>query len=79
MSEPSYEEAAQAIRAEIAKYHDGEFENYDDLIRDLGIASDDLSVIALSLEKRLGVKLDHKQYRAIKDVDSWARAICAPQ
>ena len=64
-----------AVRYEIAKYYDGFFNNYDNLTRDLKILSDDLSVIALSLERRLGVKLDRRQYRAIEDVDSWAQAI----
>lgn len=71
----SYEKVVLAVRAEIAKYRDGEFSNSDDLYRDLGIESDDLSVIALSLEKSLGVKLDRNQYREIKNVNGWAQAI----
>jgi acyl carrier protein len=75
MSNLSYEQAALAVRSEIAKYHDEDFSNSDYFTRYLDIASYDLSVIALSLEKNLGVKLDRRQYLAIKDVDGWAQAI----
>lgn len=71
----SYEQAVLAVRAEISKYHDGEFGNSDDLHRDLDLISDDLSAIALALEKSLRVKLGRNQYREIKNVDGWARAI----
>ena len=71
----SYDQAIFAVRAEIAKYHDGDFNDYDKLTDVLNIASDDLSAIALSLEKKLGVKLDRDQYREIESVHSWGQAI----
>lgn len=70
-----YNQAVAAVRAEIAKYYDEDFSNTDNLSADLGILSDDLSAVALSLEKRTGVKLDSKDYREIATIESWARAI----
>lgn len=75
MVHSSYDDIASLIRSEISKYYDGEFRNTDHLIHDLGILSDDISAIALTLEKRLGIKLDRAEYREIRNVDDWAKAL----
>jgi acyl carrier protein len=63
------------IRAEVSKYHDGEFTDQADFTKDLRLASDDLTEVAISLERLLGVKLDARSYREITNVDAYATAI----
>ncbi|MBO9376471.1 hypothetical protein GG804_06810 [Sphingomonas histidinilytica] len=63
------------LRAEISKYYDKEFSNIDSLYIDLSIASDDLSAIALSIERKYGIKFEKNEYREINNVEEWARVI----
>ena len=64
-----------SIRSEVAKYYDEEFSDTDDFSKDLHINSDDLSAIAISLEKKLGLKIDSKDYRSINNVESYASVL----
>ncbi|WP_157783517.1 hypothetical protein [Rhizorhabdus wittichii] len=63
------------VRAEISKYYDKEFNNIDNLYIDLSIASDDLSAIALSIERKYGIKFERDEYKNINNVEEWARII----
>jgi hypothetical protein len=72
MTSPTYDDILQAIRSEISAYYDGDYGNDDDFVRDLRIASDDLSAVALSLEKRFGRRLTHGDYQRISSVNSYA-------
>lgn len=69
------DEISAAIRGEVAKYLDGEFDDRDDFQTDLGLVSDDLSAIALSLEKRFGVQIDRRRYRTVTNVESYAELV----
>jgi acyl carrier protein len=71
----SYDEIVSIIRSEIAEYYDGQFNNDDHFVRDLRIASDDLSAAALSLEKRFGIRLSYREYQQIGNVSSYAKML----
>lgn len=75
MAKVEYEQVAASIREEIKNYHDDPFSDNDDFTEDMRILSDDLSAIALSLERKLGIKLDRKQYSGVTNVRSYAEAI----
>jgi len=72
---PDYDTIVHSIREEISKYYDGNYSNTDSFTRDLHIASDDLSVVAISLEKKFSIKLGSQEYRDITNVESYARAL----
>jgi acyl carrier protein len=63
------------VRTEISKYYDKEFNNNDNLYIDLSISSDDLSAIALSIERKYGIKFERDEYKNINNVEEWARII----
>jgi hypothetical protein len=71
-------EITALVRVEVAKHTAVvQFRNTDDLLNDLGIDDDDLTAIALDLERQLHVKLDGIQYRQIANVITWAEALHA--
>ena len=63
------------IRAEVARYYDGYFSDDDDFTTTLRIASDDLSFMAIELEKKFGIRLNRQAYAGIGNVRSFAQAI----
>lgn len=71
----STHDVAEIIRAEIAKHVSREFSDTDDFVRDLHLLSDDLTAIALSIERRLGVRLDRREYSKISDLRSYAEVL----
>ena len=71
----SYNEIVSVIRDVVSQYYDEEFSNTDRFGSDIDLISDDLTAIALEVEKKLGVRLDRKEYRSIENIDSYARAI----
>lgn len=64
-------ELASVIHDEVAKYADREFGDADGFVSDLKLASDDLSAIALTLEKRFNVKIERHRYRDVSNVDDY--------
>jgi acyl carrier protein len=72
MPNPTYDDVVLAIRSEISAYYDDDYGNDDHFVRDLRIASDDLSAVALSLEKRFGRRLPRDDYQHIWSVNSYA-------
>jgi hypothetical protein len=75
MAKMENEQVASLIRDEIKKYHDDLFSDDDDFTIDMKLLSDDLSAIALSLEHKLGVRLDRNEYRCITNVRSYTEAV----
>jgi acyl carrier protein len=71
----SLEAVASIIRSEVAYYARIEFSDTDDFVKDVHLHSDDLTEIALTVEKRLGVKLDRREYRKIHNVSTFAGAV----
>jgi acyl carrier protein len=71
----SIEDIVAAVHAEVARYVVGKFGDTDDLILDLRILSDDLTAIALALERRLGITLDEGDYGEIRTVLDLAKAL----
>lgn len=69
------DEISAEIHGEVAKYLDSEFDDRDDFQADLGLVADDLSAIALSLEKRFGVRIDRRRYRTVTNVESYAELV----
>lgn len=65
------------VRTEIAKHVFRQFVDTEDFTRDLCIDSDDLSYVALSLERRLSVRLDSCEYRKVNNVVELARVLHA--
>ncbi|MBU3077679.1 hypothetical protein [Sphingomonas quercus] len=65
-------ELAAVIHDEVAKYVDREFGDGEGFVSDLELASDDLSAIALTLEKRFNVKIERRRYREVSNVDDYA-------
>jgi acyl carrier protein len=63
------------IREEIQKYAGRPFANDEDLIRDVNLNGDDLTAAALSIEEKLGVKIERSRYRTIRNVDEFADVI----
>jgi acyl carrier protein len=75
MQSTTHDEILEAIRGEIAKYVDRSFGNEDDFVVDMCLHSDDLSAVALSLERKLGIKIDRKQYRSINNIDQYTALV----
>ena len=71
----SLEDITALVRTEIATHVFRQFSDTEDFTRDLSIASDDLSYVALSLENQLGVKLDRREYLKVNNVVELARAL----
>jgi acyl carrier protein len=71
----SLEDISSLIREEVACYTRREFSDTDDFVRDVHLLSDDLTELILSVEYRLGVKLDRREYHKIHNVLSWAKAL----
>ncbi|HEU4696693.1 MAG TPA: hypothetical protein VFR92_07000 [Sphingomicrobium sp.] len=63
------------IHKEVAKYLNREFSDQDDFQIDLDLASDDLSAIALSIERQFGVRIDRRRYRHVTNVDEYAELV----
>lgn len=66
-------ELASIIHDEVAKYVDRDFGDEESFVANLKLASDDLSAIALTLEKRLNVKIERPRYRGVSSVDDYVR------
>lgn len=64
-------ELASVIHDEVAKYADRDFDDGEGFVSDLKLASDDLSAIALTLEKRFNVKIERRRYRDVSNVDDY--------
>jgi|tagenome__1003787_1003787.scaffolds.fasta_scaffold20701603_2 hypothetical protein len=64
-------ELASVIHDEVAKYADREFGDEESFVSDLKLASDDLSAIALTLERRFNVTIDRLRYREVSNVDDY--------
>lgn len=64
-----------AIRSEVEKYHDDPFTDDDRFLEDMRLLSDDITEIALGVEKTLGVRLERKAYRSVYNVRTFAEAI----
>ena len=69
-----YEEVLAALKSEIGRYYDGELSE-DLSVDDLQLVGDDLTAIALALERELRLKLDRKMYRQIRTIADWARLL----
>ena len=69
------EEIAAEIHREVAKYVDRAFSDKEDFMSGLGLISDDLSAIALALEKRFQVKIDRRRYRAVSNVEGYSALV----
>ena len=68
-------EIIKAIRDEISKYFEGEFTDHDHLIEDMHILSDDLTAIALGVERSLNIKVPRERYRSVISVETFADAV----
>jgi acyl carrier protein len=77
MMDSEYSNISNIIKKEIEKYYDEKFNENSDFISDMNIASDDLSAIALSLERKFGIKISEIEYRNIVNVQSYAQIILA--
>jgi hypothetical protein len=76
MPTTQHSDVLAALKDEIRKYCDGEL-NDDMAVDELHILDDDLTAIALALEKKLRFRLDRKTYWEIKTIADWARLIHA--
>src|SRR4051812_47897738 len=63
------------VREEIAKYMDRDFRDDEHLMRDMKLLSDDLTAIALTIEKRLGLKIQRGLYPRINNVSDYVQVI----
>jgi hypothetical protein len=63
------------IRSEVAKYVDHDFSNQDDFLSEMNLASDDLSAIALTLEKYFQLKVERGRYRDVQNIDDYVEVI----
>jgi acyl carrier protein len=70
--EMSRSEIASVIHGEVAKYVDRDFGDGEHFQSDLDLASDDLSAIALALEKRFQVRIERQRYREVFNVAGYA-------
>jgi hypothetical protein len=70
----SYDQALAAVRLEVARYLDGDFTDDQKLRAELRICSDDLTAIALALERRLKIKLPQRDYDEVLTAADLARA-----
>lgn len=66
------DEIAAQIHGEVVKYVDREFNDREDFLSELGLISDDLSAIALALERRFQVKIDRRRYRKVSNVEDYS-------
>jgi hypothetical protein len=71
-----YSQVLAALKKEIGRYYDGALSD-DMAVDDLDLLGDDLTAVALALEKQLRFRLDRKLYRQIKTIADWARLIHA--
>jgi hypothetical protein len=71
----SMEEIIAVVREEVAFYALREFSDTDNFMGDVDMLGDDLTEIILTVESRLGVQLDRRQYRKIHNVSTWANAL----
>lgn len=71
----SREEIAALIHGEIAKYMDRDFADREDFLSELELVSDDLTAIALTLEKHFHVKIDRRAYRTVSNVEDYAELV----
>jgi acyl carrier protein len=75
MPSRTYADLVSLIRSEVSRYYDGNYGDDDDFIRDLRIASDDMSAVVIAIEKRLGVHLNYDDYQNVWSVNSYARLL----
>ena len=68
-------ELARIIHNAVAEYANCEFNDEDNFVSDLKLASDDLSAIALSFEKRFNVKIERHRYRNISNVNDYVELL----
>ena len=73
--EYALEEIRKAIRSEVYNCIFREFSDTDDFTKELKILSDDLSSMALVVEKKLGLKLPRKEYEKINNVETYILVI----
>jgi len=65
----------KSVREEFARYIDREFDNREEFQRDLKLSSDDLTAIALEIERRLDIKIDSHSYRNVNNIESYVQLI----
>ncbi len=69
------DEVLKLVREEFAKYIDREVGDQEDFQRDLKLASDDLTAIALEIERKLGIKIDRHLYRTVHNITEYAQLL----
>lgn len=69
------EELQLRVHSEVAKYASREFLDTEDLVTDVGLLSDDLTAVALSLETFFNVRIERRKYRDISNVADFADLI----
>jgi acyl carrier protein len=68
-------EVLKLVREEFAKDIDRDFGDQEDFQHDLKLASDDLTAIALEIEKKLGIKIDRRLYRTVNTIAEYVQLI----
>lgn len=79
MQDANADSTTKAIREEFQKYIDRQFNDTDHFQRDLKISSDDLTAIALELEKKFGLKIERRLYRNVNNIAEYSELIRAHQ
>ena len=68
-------EIVRIVREEFAKYIDRAFGDEESFQRDLQLTSDDLTAIALEVEKKLRVKIDRRAYRTVNTIADYVQLL----
>lgn len=71
-----YDQVLATLKEEIAKYYDGDLRD-GMAIDDLNLVGDDLTAVALALEKQLRFRLDRNLYPQITTIADWAGLVHA--
>lgn len=66
------EEIAGIIHGEVAEYMDREFTDDEHFVSDLKLLSDDLTAIALDLERLFRVRIERRRYRDVSNINELA-------
>ena len=75
MSGITNDDVLRLVREEFAKYIDRKFDDHEDFQRDLKLASDDLTAIALAVERKLRIKIDRRLYQTVHTVMEFAQLV----
>lgn len=66
------DEIAKVIHGEVAEYMDREFTDDEHFVSDLKLLSDDLTAIALDLERHFRIRIERRRYRDVSNVNELA-------